>query len=218
MKNHFFLFLVMLITISSIAQQTQFNSDPQSTFKEAKEYFQKEQYSLAYPLFKELQQTVRETDKVNIPITTQEIGYYTIVCALKQNEGRAEEQAQQYVDVEKNAARVQMMSFHLAEFLFRQQRYSEAAALYEEANIGNLSNREIADMKFHQGYAYFTQQRFAQAKPLFNGIRTIKDDPNYIDANYYYGFLAFRDGQYNEALQSFTILYSADLLHPGKKG
>ncbi len=34
----------------------------------------------------------------------------------------------------------------------------------------------------------------------------MKDDPNYIDANYYYGFLAFRDGQYNEALQSFKIV------------
>ena len=34
----------------------------------------------------------------------------------------------------------------------------------------------------------------------------MKDDPNYLDANYYYGFLAFRDKQYNEALQSFKIV------------
>src|SRR5690606_17767122 len=31
-------------------------------------------------------------------------------------------------------------------------------------------------------------------------------DPNYIDANYYYGFIAFRDRNYNEALQSFRIV------------
>src|SRR4030095_4979545 len=48
--------------------------------------------------------------------------------------------------------------------------------------------------------------KFAQAKPLFNTIRSIKDDPNYIDANYYYGFLAFRDRQYSEALESFKIV------------
>src|SRR6185503_9921093 len=77
---------------------------------------------------------------------------------------------------------------------------------YEDAGIPNLSNREIADMKFHQGYSYFTLQKFNQAKPLFNSIRQLKDDPNYIDANYYYGFLAFLDRQYNEALESFKIV------------
>jgi predicted negative regulator of RcsB-dependent stress response len=41
---------------------------------------------------------------------------------------------------------------------------------------------------------------------LFNSIRNIKDDPNYHDANYYYGFLAFRDKQYIEALESFKIV------------
>ena len=203
-----FLVIATFISVSAFSQQTRFYSDPPQaeTFKEAKEYFQKEQYSLAYPLFKELQQSVRETDKANTVFTVQEISYYTTVCALKQNEGRAEEQAQEFIDLEKNTARVQMMSFHLGEYYFRHQKFADAAAQYEQTNIANLSNREIADMKFHQGYSYFTLQRFAQAKPLFNSIRTIKDDPNYMDANYYYGFLAFRDGQYNEALQSFKIV------------
>ncbi|HKB45853.1 MAG TPA: tetratricopeptide repeat protein [Chitinophagaceae bacterium] len=206
MKNQSLLAIAMLISVFAFSQQTRFYSDPGITFKEAKEYFQKEQYSLAYPLFKELQQSVRETDKANTAITVQEISYYTTVCALKQNEGRAEEQAQQYINIEKNTPRVQMMSFHLGEYYYRQQNFADAAQQYEQTNIENLSNREIADMKFHQGYSYFNLQRFAQAKTLLNSVRTLKDDPNYIDANYYYGFLAFRDGQYNEALQSFKIV------------
>ncbi len=86
-----------------------------------------------------------------------------------------------------------MMNFQLAEYYFRQQNFRKAIDHYEQANIANLSNKDIATMKFHQGYSYFTMQQFAQAKPLFNTIRSMKDDPNYIDANYYYGFLAFRD-------------------------
>jgi len=206
MKHQSLLSIAIGTSIFAFSQQTRFYSDPDTKFKEAKEYFQKEQYSLAYPLFKELQQSVRETDKINTAITAQEISYYTTVCALKQNEGRAEEQAQQYIDLQKNTARVQMMNFHLGEYYFRKENFSDAARLYEETNIENLSNREIADMKFHEGYAYFNLQRFPQAKTLFNSIRTIKDDPNYLDANYYYGFLAFRDGQYAEALQSFRIV------------
>lgn len=206
MKNLHFLAIAIFSSVSLFAQQTRFYSDPETTFKEAKEYFQKEQYSLAYPLLKELRQSLRETDQVNRPITVQEINYYTIVCALKQNEGRAEQEAQEYIEVEKNNARVQMMNYHLGEYYFRQEKFTEAVYQYEQTNIENLSNREIADMKFHQGYSYFNLRQFAQAKPLFNSIRSMKDDPNYLDANYYYGFLAFRDGQYNDALQSFKIV------------
>ncbi|MBI3138708.1 MAG: tetratricopeptide repeat protein [Sphingobacteriales bacterium] len=198
--------IAILFSVSVSSQQTRFHSDPDGKFKEAKEYFQKEQYSLAYPLLRELRQSVRETDIANTAITVQEINYYAIVCGLKQGEGRSEQEAEEYIDLEKNDTRVQMMNYHLAEFYFRKEQFGEAATRYEQTNIANLSNREIADMKFHQGYAYFTLQRFAAAKPLFNTIRTQTGDPNYIDANYYYGFLSFRDGQYREALDAFKVV------------
>jgi TolA-binding protein len=206
MKKRFLLIAAASLSITAFAQQTAFYKDPQEIFKEAKEYYQKEQYSLAYPLFKDLQQHSMETDRANLPVTAQEIEYYFIVCALKQNEGRSEDKAISYIDVEKNTARVQMLSFHLGEYYYRNQKFSDAVNRYEATNIVNLSNREIADMKFHQGYSYFTMQRFSQAKPLFNTIRKERDDPNYLDANYYYGYLAFRDRQYTDALESFRIV------------
>jgi TolA-binding protein len=206
MKQSILLALATICGGAVFAQQTAYYTDPDTKFKEAKEYFQREQYSLAYPLLKELKQSVKETDIANHPVTVQEINYYAIACGLKQDEGRAETQAIAYVDQEKNTARVQMMNYQLAEYYFRRKEFQKAIARYELANIANLSNKEIATMKFHQAYSYFTLQQFAQAKPLFNTIRSIKDDPNYLDANYYYGFLAFRDRQYNDALQSFKIV------------
>lgn len=206
MKKLTLLVLSCATCILSRSQQTAFYSDPQEKFNEAKEYFQKEQYNLAYPLLKELQQSIKETDRINHPVETQEINYYAIVCELKQNEERGQQDAQDYITITKNNARVEMMNFHLAEYYFRQHQFSDAVNLYEQANIENLNNREVADMKFHQGYSYFTLQQFAKAKPLLNSIRQIKSDPNYIDANYYYGFIAFRDRNYSDALQSFRIV------------
>jgi TolA-binding protein len=194
------------VTLLSYSQQTYFIHATQDRFNEAKEYFQKEQYNLAYPILKELRQSLTESDKINRAVIAQEIEYYAIVSSLKQNESNAELDAEIYADVTKNNARAQMMKFHLAEYYFRHQRFSDAIPLYEGANIANLNNREVADMKFHQGYAYFTTQQFAQAKPLLNAIRQVKTDPNYIDANYYYGFIAYRDKQYADALASFRIV------------
>lgn len=200
-------FCVLALSIQgSIAQQTRFINDPQGTFKQAKEFFQREQYSLAYPLLKDLQLQLRDQDRTDKAITSQEIKYYTTVCALKQNERGAVEKARDFIDLEDNTARVQMMSFHLAEYYFRQGDYARALEQYEATNIENLSNREIADLKFHQGYAYFNAKQFDKAKPLFDAIRQLKDDPNYLDANYYYGFLAFNDKEYRKALDAFAVV------------
>lgn len=196
----------VMLMLSASAQQTRFIADPQATFRQAKEYYQKEFFSLAYPLFKELDLSLRETDRSNQALNFQEIKYYTIVCALKQNEAGAVETAREYVDLGDNAARVDMMSFHLGEYHFRKQNYPDAAAYYEKTSLEHLSNREIADMKFHQGYAYFNLQRFQLAAPLFDVIRRLPDDPNYIDANYYYGFIAFNNKDYSEALSAFTVV------------
>lgn len=206
MKNQMLLAFGLLGFGLTHAQQTRFYSDPQTQFKEAKGYFQNRQYSLAYPLFRELRQSVRETNIANQPVTSQEIHYYTIACALMQDEARAEQEAIDYIDLEKNTARVQMMNYHLGEFYFRHSDFKKAADHYELANIANLGNADIATMKFHQGYSYFTLQKFAQAKPLFNTIRSNPEDPNYLAANYYYGFLSFCDKQYAEALASFRIV------------
>ncbi|MBS1669369.1 MAG: tetratricopeptide repeat protein [Bacteroidetes bacterium] len=202
--------LIIIIPASSLlAQQTQFISDPLATFKQAKEFYQKEYYSLAYPLFKELEQQYREADQNNQPLVAQEIKYYSIVCGLRQNEPMAGERANEFIDLETNNPRVQMMSFQLAEYDYRKRDYTAAVRLYEHVNSSNLDEKELADMKFHEGYCYFTQKRFELAKPLFNAIRQLPKDPNYKDANYYYGFICFYDKNYSEALTAFKVVEEA---------
>ncbi len=205
MKKLLSLVLVSGSFFFAAAQQTRFIADPQITLKEAKEYYQTGAYSLAYPLFKDLNLYLREADRSNNAISYQEIKYYTIVCALKQNEASAADLAKDYAAVEDNVARVQMMYFHLAEYYFRKKDFDQAVANYEKTSIAHLSNQEIADMKFHQGYAYFNLKKFDRAMPLLDEIRKNPKDPNYTDANYYYGFIAFNNGKFRDAQEAFKI-------------
>jgi tetratricopeptide (TPR) repeat protein len=218
MKHAPVLILMMIgLSLFSSAQQSRFINDPQASFNQAKEFFQKEQYSLAYPILKDLEQRRRETDRSNDALNYQDIRYYATVCALKQNEERAVYNAQEFIDLEDNAARVQMMSYHLAEYYYRKQDFSKAIEAYEKVNISNLSNEEIADLKFHLGYSYFTVQRFEQAKPLLNTIRQMPKDRNYLDANYYYGFIAFYDHDYSNAVKLFPIIFQLFNTHLSRK-
>lgn len=191
--------LVLFVFFKPYAQGTQTNIDPDADFKLAKELYQKDQYSLAFPLFKNISQATSPYSK--LPISTQlEAKYYTIVCGLKLNKSSAETAAIEFIDLEHNTPRIQMLSFHLGEYYYRKQKFIDAMAYYEKAGIDNLSNRDIAEMKFHQAYGYFTMQQFGQAKPLFNAIRQMPNDPNYLDANYYYGFISFYEKNYDQAL------------------
>src|SRR4051812_15394871 len=84
--------LVLAMQHASFGQATQANMDPDADFKLAKELYQKEQYSLAYPLFKNIASGNSPNSK--LPISTQlEAKYYTIVSGLKMNETTAESAA-----------------------------------------------------------------------------------------------------------------------------
>ena len=206
MKYTVLFFFVILLSSSSFAQQTRNLDDPQASYKQAKDFFQQSYYSLAYPIFKDLKYSLRETDRSNNAVEYQDVRYYYLVCALEQNDKTAVTAAKEFVELENNAPRVGMMSFHLAEYYFRQQDYVSAVRLYEQADIDNLSNTDIANMKFHQGYGYFVQQQFDKALPLFDAIRQLPQDPNYTDANYYYGFISFYQKKYGQALSSFRVV------------
>lgn len=190
----------------AIAQATKANDDPDADFKKAKELYQKEQFSLAYPLFKMLYNG-GQTAKSGIPVTIQvESKYYSIVCGLQVNDPTAEKAAKEFIALEHYAPRIQMLSYFLGEYYYRKQDFASANEFYEKAGTDNLSNRQLAEMKFHEGYGYFTMQKFAEAKPLFNAVRQINGDPNYIDANYYYGFITFYEKNYKEALTAFKVV------------
>ena len=198
-----FVFVLLVASLGANSQETHIYTDPLLTYHQAKELYQKEQYSLAYPLFRDLQEKRRETDNINNRIPSEEVDFYAITCGLRQNEVTAEELAKSFVALQNNMPLQQKMAFQLGEYYFRKNDFRNSNLMYEQSNIKNLSNREIADMKFHQGYGYFTLQQFDKAKPLLNAIRLIPDDPNYLDANYYYGFIAFNDRNYNDALDAF---------------
>src|SRR6266542_45606 len=198
------LFFAIVLTPAVHAQYTKANNDPDADFKLAKELYQKEQFSLAYPLFKTLYAEDKSNSSIPVAIQT-ESKYYSIVCGLELKDETAEQAAIEFINLEHNEPRVEMMSYHLGEYYYNKKDFANAVTYYEKVTYDNLSNNEIANMKFHLGYAYFTMQRFSDAKPLFDAIRQIKNDPNYIDANYYYGFIAFRDKNYKEALNAFKI-------------
>jgi TolA-binding protein len=197
---------LLLLCFYAKSQQTFFLTDPGFTFKQAQEFYQKQYYSLAYPLFRELEQDQTARPQMYESFNYENIHYYTLVCSLNQDDSTAVYPAKVLIERENNSARGEMMSFHLAEYYFRHRNYVDALKLYENLSLENLSNEEIASLKFHKGYTYFIKKNFDLAKPLFDAIRQLKGDAHYIDANYYYGYICFYQKKYSDAYSAFSIV------------
>lgn len=208
MRRTLFSFALCLFSVFSFAQAGHSVTDPEKNFKEAKDFFIKGQYALAYPLLKPLLREYPENTQSSHAYLNQDVEYYYLVCGLKMNQEIAEESARIFVEAANNEPRQQMMSFHLARYYFTKSDFARAVIFYERAGYDNLSNEEIADAKFELAYSYFNTNQLAQAKPLFNEIHQLPDNKYYYDANYYYGFISYQDKNYNEALKSFLVVES----------
>ena len=193
MKRFLYVLAFILPTLSCFSQANNNVTDPEKDFKEAKDFFIKDQYSLAYPLLKTLRDKYPENTQSSHAYLNQDIAYYYIVCGLKLNQEVAEDEATRFVADANNEPRQQMMSYHLAQYYFTKNDYARATVFYERAGYDNLSNDEIADAKFELAYSYFSLKQFEKAKPLFNEIHQLPDNKYYYDANYYYGFIGYRD-------------------------
>ncbi len=212
MIKHKFLLLFFAagIIASATAQPTNAVTDPEKKYKDAKELFVREQYALAYPLLKELKQQYPDNSISNHTYINDDVNYFYTACGLKLMQEEAADEAKQYIEVVANEPRRQLMSYHLAKYYFAKEDFNDAITYYERAGLDNISNEEIADTKFEMAYSYFNLKQFEEAKPLFDEVHQLPKNKYYIPANYYYGFLCYRDRQYNEALKAFKLVETVE--------
>lgn len=204
MTKQLILLLGLVFSICTLqAQPSAIHTDPDAKFKQAEWYFTHEQYTLALPLLRELQQDLRNPAADPQSLNTDEIHYYLYASQLLDDENDAVEPAKEYINSVNNQARVQQLSFYLGDYYYRRKDYAKSLAYLESAGIANLSNEDIAKEKFELGYAYFSEKQYDKAKPLLDAIRQVPGDPHYVDANYYYGYIAYADKQFTVSLDCF---------------
>jgi tetratricopeptide (TPR) repeat protein len=205
-RQFFFLLIILSFSYPVFCQPTHVVTDPEKKLNEARDLFNRQQYALAYPLLKELQQSYPDNKKSDHYYIYEDVNYYYIVCELVLRLPIAETDAKQYIDGTENEARTELISYYLAHFYFAKEDFNNAIRYNDEAGLSNLSNDEIANAQFEKAYSYFNLKRFKDAKPLFNEIHQLPGNKYYLPANYYYGFISYYDGNYDEALTSFKIV------------
>ena len=208
MKKFFLPALLLGSSYFAMAQQTRIVTDPDQAFLQARTDFYEQRYGLAYPIFQKIKQEQNRTKQETNYLRSQEIDFYNIASSLMLREDGADLRAKTFMNETNNTVLGPQLNYYLGSYYFSKSNFSEAARTFEQSSIANLTNEQIAQKNFEEGYAWFTQQQFAKAKPLLNSVRQIPSDKNYVDANYYYGFIAFNEKNYRDALTSFQLVQS----------
>ena len=202
--------LLTLVTSLSVfllfAQPTHVVLDNEKMYKQAKAFFLDEQYALAYPLLKELNNVKTDASKSDHTYLNDDIDFYYIVSELKLMLPIAEDQADDYIKQVNNEPRKNQMCFYLGHYYFLLNDFAKSVEFFNQTRFDNLTNNQIADAKFEKAYSLFNEKQFELAKPLFNEIHQLPSSKYYIPSNYYYGFISYYDKEYEQALEGFRIV------------
>ena len=160
----------------------------------------------SYQLAKELKRTTIYNNNTSVK---ERVDFYLLVSGLQLNEKGIVEQASDFIKAAVDPAFRQIMTYYVGVYYFRNNQPVQSLTVLETAKLANLTNAQIGEVKYILGYLYFSLGQFEKAKQPLDAVRQTVGDLYYVDANYYYGFIAFKEKNYTVALQCFEIAKSA---------
>ncbi len=203
--------VLLLVTFASVsaafAQKTLNNEHSFKIYKEAYELFYKEKYASAQQLFAQYQRI--STDREN----TINAAYYAGVCAMELFNADAIAMLSAVANQYPEHPKAKLALFQLGRYFYRTKDNKRAVQYLEQVDALSLTNEEADEYWFIKGYCYFKTDKFSESKLSF---KNIKDQKNkyYDPSNYYYGYVVYKEGNYDEALTHFNRIKESKTFGP----
>ncbi len=205
--KNFSLFLYLFLTLNLSAQRTAVYDQQLRYYNRALELFEKEKYAAAQKHF--LLYTSISTDRE----TAINAEYYAGVCAMELFNADAITLLNSVRLKYPEHSKAQLANYQLGKYFYRNKDNKTAIKYFEITDPVALTTAEADEFWFMKGYCYFKTERFDESKTAF---QSIKDKPGkyYDPSNYYYGYVAYRQGNQDEALTHFTRAQKSRIFGP----
>ncbi len=201
--------LYISVSFSVIAQETEVYTNELKHYRKGLELYDKEKYSAAYNSFEQALADMKEPSGM----AYEEATYYKALCALQLFNRDAEYLLKEFVKHYPESPRIKNAFFQLGRYNYRQKQWDEVVLYLSEIDPYDLTPEERSEYYFKQGYAQFREEEYTEAK---RNLYRLIDIPGtyHAPANYYYGHIAYEDGNYETALKSFAKLKSDKKFKP----
>ncbi|MEO6167152.1 MAG: tetratricopeptide repeat protein [Chitinophagales bacterium] len=192
------------------AQQTNVYSDPALNYKSGIELFQQEKYGAAQEKFRQAIAYFKVPGEAKNHLLLLEALFSDARCSKLLDRPDAEKLFLDIVNNYEENATTRLVYFHLGDLYFDQKKYDKSISWYKKVDPADLTSFEKTEYSFQFGFSYFYKKEFEKAKPYFNEVRNLKGE-YYYPANYYYGYISYKQGSYKEALSSFQEIEKSEL-------
>lgn len=174
------------------AQHQQAFTSKERFFQEGLELFDRQLYGaaqVAFAKYVSLQQDDAQAANAQ---------YYYAVSGLYLLHNNAENLILDFASAYPAHPKASLAYYELGLFYFNKKNYNKAVEYLEKVPTNKLNAKQAKEAEFKLAYSYFAKKDFKKAKPLFDRSKT--GDHNFVyAANYYAGYIAYRDGDYANA-------------------
>lgn len=214
MKQVFrFIFIVILFFSvfgqMSFAQRMLISTEPDASFKRAKDLYEKQKYGAAQKVFTDyIHQKGSESSGYVV-----DAEYYSAVCAIELYNADASYLVSRFVKSHPESPRSQELFFRLGKYHYNLKNYDEAITCFKKIDRSGLSQEEVAEYWFDMGYSYFSKDSLEKARKCFNEIKDT-DNKYSSPATYYYSHISYTQKNYGTALKGFLKLTDDETFAP----
>lgn len=199
----------MLLAGSTLAQKTNIYTQPNATYNDALELYDKEKFSAAQEKFATILKN-NNNKKSEVAVNSN---YYHAICGLELFNNDAENLLVEFINAYPESPKVKLAYFHLGRYQFRKKKYEKALSWFAKIEVYDLSDKELAEYYFKRGYSYFMEDDFDNASKTFFEIKDV--DTKYTEtARYYYAHIAYQQKKYESALKTFKSLEKSTKFGP----
>ncbi len=200
------LFLLMPLQGLLNAQENMIYTDPDTRYKSAIDWYQRGNYTLAKKEFRTFLSETQYDHGEDWTLRRETALYLQAMSAQKLGNPDAVLSFIQIISQYPGRARlVAECNFQIAQHYFESKKYKNAIAYYDKVDVSYLGPEYLQDYYFRQAYSYFIFKKFDQAQPLFEQIANFNNDYK-AAANYYVGYIAFENKDYDKAMSSFQTI------------
>jgi len=197
LKKIAFLTVITLYSGVISAQQSEMNTNSSAAYNHAIKLYNNKAYAAAQKSFKEVALT---TESVSTLKSDSE--YYTAMCAIKLNQVEAEKMVMNFVENNPNSNKKEMAFLNVGNYYFANKKASYSLKWYSKVNRNILSTANKQELDFKMGYALLTTGNLKLAKNKF--LPLINDARYGNDSRYYYGFIAYKQEDFDTAEMHLT--------------
>jgi len=204
----FFVFIFFtFLSFLAKAQKTLVYEDNSQIYKRAIELFDKGKYAVAQKHFIEYAEVTNDREtKINAE-------YYAAVCAMELFNPDATTLLNNIRINYPENPKANLATFQLGKYFYRNKDNKSAVRYLSLVDAAKLTPEESSEFWFIKGYCLFKSDKFDESKIAFGNIK--EQTGKYYDAsNYYFGYVTYRQNNYDEALLHFTRINRSKTFGP----